>query len=76
MRAALQGRRELAAGARTIGFECTVAVDDLAATLAKVAPLGGRIVMEPMTIPTVGTLAWLEDPAGNALGIMQYDAQA
>jgi predicted enzyme related to lactoylglutathione lyase len=32
--------------------------------------------MEPVTIPTVGTLAWLEDPAGNALGIMQYEAAA
>jgi len=76
MRAALQQRRELADGARMTGFECTVAVDDLAAALAKVVPLGGRVVMEPVTIPTVGTLAWLEDPAGNALGVMQYDVSA
>jgi predicted enzyme related to lactoylglutathione lyase len=73
LRAALQERRALAEGTRTIGFECTVAVDDLAATLAKVPALGGRVVSEPFTIPTVGTLAWLEDPSGNAVGVMQYE---
>jgi len=72
MRAALQQRRDLVAGTRTVGFECTVAVDDLHATLAKVVPLGGKIVMEPVTIPTVCELAWIEDPAGNALGIATY----
>jgi hypothetical protein len=28
--------------------------------------------MEPVTIPTVCELAFLEDPAGNALGIADY----
>jgi predicted enzyme related to lactoylglutathione lyase len=72
LRAALQARRDLVTGARTVGFECTVAVDDLHATLAQVVPLGGKIVMEPVTIPTVCELAWIEDPAGNALGIATY----
>jgi predicted enzyme related to lactoylglutathione lyase len=73
VRAAMQERREIGDGSRMTGFECTIAVDDLAATLARVTELGGRIVSEPFTIPTVGTLAWLEDPSGNAVGVMQYE---
>jgi predicted enzyme related to lactoylglutathione lyase len=70
--AALQQRRELIDGHKTIGFECTVAVDDVAATLALALDLGGRVVMEPVTIPTVCELAFIEDPAGNVLGIARY----
>jgi hypothetical protein len=74
MRAALQQRRDLIEGSPLVSFECTVAVDDLGGALAKVVPLGGRIVMEPVSIPTVCELAWIEDPAGNVLGIAQYAA--
>ncbi len=70
--AALQQRRELIDGAKTIGFECTVAVDDVAAAIAKALQLGGRVVMEPVTIPTVCELAFIEDPSGNVLGIAHY----
>jgi predicted enzyme related to lactoylglutathione lyase len=70
--AALQKRRDLLDGVKTVGFECTIAVDDLAAAVAKVVPLGGRIVMEPVTIPTVCELAMIEDPSGNVLGIAHY----
>jgi len=72
LRAALQGRRELVEGVKTIGFECTVAVDDLSAALAATIRLGGRVVMDPVTIPTVCELAFIEDPAGNVLGIATY----
>jgi hypothetical protein len=72
MRAALQQRRQLVEGARTVGFECTVAVDDVRKTIALALTLGGRVIMEPVTIPTVCELAFLEDPAGNALGIADY----
>jgi len=70
--AALQQRRELMTGTKTIGFECTVAVDDVAAAAAKAVELGGRVVMEPVTIPTVCELAFIEDPGGNVLGIARY----
>jgi predicted enzyme related to lactoylglutathione lyase len=70
--AALQQRRELDRSTKTVGFECTVAVDDLHAALALVRELGGKIVMEPVTIPTVCELAWIEDPSGNTLGIATY----
>jgi predicted enzyme related to lactoylglutathione lyase len=70
--AALQERRELLPGTKTIGFECTIAVDDVHGALAKAVALGGKVVMEPVTIPTVCELAFLEDPAGNVVGIARY----
>ncbi len=72
LRAALQLRRELIDGVKTVGFECTVAVDDLSAALAAVVRLGGQVVMERVTIPTVCELAFIEDPDGNVLGIATY----
>jgi predicted enzyme related to lactoylglutathione lyase len=72
--AALQQRRELEPVSKTVGFECTVAVDDLHAALALVDELGGKIVMQPVTIPTVCEIAWIEDPAGNVLGIATYES--
>lgn len=68
----LQGRRELVPGARTVGFECTVAVDDLASALDTIRGAGGTVIMGPVTIPTVGDLAFVEDTEGNAVGVMQY----
>jgi predicted enzyme related to lactoylglutathione lyase len=72
LRAALQGRRELIEGVKTVGFECTIAVDDVRETIATALGLGGRVIMEPVTIPTVCELAFLEDPGGNVLGIADY----
>ncbi len=72
--AALQQRRELVPGVRTVGFECTVAVDDVRAALKAAVDLGGRVVMAPVVIPTVCELAFIEDPAGNVLGVAHYDA--
>jgi predicted enzyme related to lactoylglutathione lyase len=70
--AALQERRELIEGTKTIGFECTIAVDDVAAAVAKAVELGGTVVMEPVTIPTVCELAFITDPADNVLGVATY----
>ncbi|MDB5071318.1 MAG: hypothetical protein JWM87_2429 [Candidatus Eremiobacteraeota bacterium] len=72
---ALQGRRELIPGVRTIGYECTVSVEDLGATLDAVRAAGGTVVMEPVTIPTVGDLAFVEDTEGNVVGVMRYDME-
>lgn len=71
--AALQQRRTLVPGVRTAGFECTIAVDDVQATLAAAVTHGGRIVMEPAVIPTVCELAFIEDPSGNLLGVARYE---
>ncbi len=72
MVAAVQGRRDLVPGTRTTGPEVTVAVDDLGAVLTRVDELGGRVVMARSSIPTVGDLAFIADPSGNVLGVIQY----
>ncbi len=47
-----------------------VGVDDLAATLAKVEQLGGQRLVGPVEIPD-GTFAWITDPEGNTVGLLQ-----
>lgn len=69
---ALQERRAPLAGEGMRGFECTIGVEDVHATAKAVSEHGGRVTMEPMLIPTVGTLVMFEDTEGNAVGAMQY----
>jgi predicted enzyme related to lactoylglutathione lyase len=76
VRGALQHRRELVPGARTIGFECTFGVDDVDRVGHAVVANGGRMLMEKTTITGVGDLIWFEDPAGNVAGAMRYDDTA
>lgn len=73
---ALQKRRELLPGERMVGFECTVAVADVDAVAAAVVAHGGTILIPRTLIPTVGYLIFFRDPEGNAVGAMQYDANA
>jgi hypothetical protein len=73
---ALQGRRELVKGTRTVGFECTFAVDSIDATEKAVKAAGGKVVMERSVIVGVGTLMFFADPDGNVFGAMQYDTRA
>jgi predicted enzyme related to lactoylglutathione lyase len=73
---ALQKRRELIPGQPTVGFECTVAVADVDAVAATVVANGGTILIPKVLIPTVGHLIFFRDPEGNAVGAMQYDANA
>ena len=54
-------------------FECTIAVDDLDAIIAAVEKNGGKITLEKMTIPTVGTLVQFQDTEGNIVGAMKYE---
>lgn len=70
---ALHGRRELVPGARMLGFEATIGVEDIQATLAAVEAGGGRIVMPPYRIEGVGELIYFEDTEGNLVGAMKYD---
>ena len=71
--AAVQTRRELLPGIRTNGPEVTIEVDDLDVVLARVEVLGGGVVMDRATIPAVGDLAFLTDPSGNLVGVIEYD---
>jgi predicted enzyme related to lactoylglutathione lyase len=73
---ALQGRRELVKGTRTIGFECTFAVPSIDATEKAVKAAGGKVVLDRSVIVGVGTLMFFADLDGNVFGAMQYDAQA
>ena len=70
---ALQQRRELVPGQRTIGFECTVGVDSADATARAAEANGGKVIMAKTIIPTVGELVWLQDPDGNVVGAMKYE---
>jgi len=72
---ALQGRRELAPGARMQGFEATMAVDDIAATVAAIEAAGGRVAAPQIYIEGVGKLVYFQDPDGNVFGAMQYDPE-
>jgi len=74
--AALQGRRELVAGTRTVGFECTIGVDSIDATEKAVLAAGGTVALARSVIVGVGTLMFFKDPEGNVFGAMQYDARA
>ena len=47
-----------------------VEVDDLDATLARAAELGGATLVGPVAIRD-GTFAWLRDPEGNTIGVIE-----
>jgi len=66
-------RREPVTGTGMIGFECTIAVDDIDAAIKTAVANGGQIAMAKFTIPTVGTGCYLLDTEGNRVGAMQYD---
>jgi len=70
---ALQQRRDLVPGRPTLGFECTIAVDDVDATARAVTAAGGEVIMAKTTITGVGDLIWFTDPSGNVAGAMRYD---
>jgi len=67
----LQERRELVAGSKMIGFECTINVADLDATMRAIEVSGGKVITSKFHIPTVGTVAYFQDTEGNVAGIMQ-----
>lgn len=76
IRGSLQQRRELVAGLRTNGFECTISVNDIQAAAAAVVAHGGTIVMAACTLAGIGRLFFFRDPEGNLAGAMHYDETA
>lgn len=76
LRGALQKRQEPVEGTGMIGFECTIGVDDVEATLAAIETHGGKVTLQPMVIESVGTLLMFEDTEGNRVGAMRYDDPA
>ena len=70
---ALHGRREIVPGVRMTGYEATLGVDDIDATMAAVTAAGGKVVSGPYRIERVGELIYFEDTEGNLVGAMKYD---
>ena len=49
-----------------------VTVDDVDATAAKAEELGGKVLMPPTDIPTVGRFCVLQDPQGAVISAITY----
>lgn len=71
---ALQKRRAPVTGEGMIGFECTIAVEDVRATASAIEAHGGTVTMGPFTLEGVGDLVMFADTEGNTVGAMQYVA--
>jgi hypothetical protein len=52
-----------------------VVVEDLAASRAKATELGGKVMVESIEVPTVGTIAVISDNVGAMIGLFQPPAQ-
>jgi predicted enzyme related to lactoylglutathione lyase len=53
-----------------------VATDDVDRTVARVGALGGTVLGEPMDVPNVGRIAFLQDPQGAAIAVFQAGEHA
>jgi hypothetical protein len=65
-----------AEGQAVNAFVCTVNVSSVDESVASALALGGRLALPKMAIPGVGWLAYVKDPDGNILGLMQDDPAA
>lgn len=68
---ALTQRRGDIDGQAVIAFVNTIEVDDMAETQRRVEAAGGTQVVEPATVPGVGTVAYFKDTEGNILGALE-----
>jgi len=57
---------------RSIGFQCTISVDNVDEIAAMITREGGQITVPKMTIPTVGELIQFRDTEGNLVCAMRY----
>ena len=65
-----------AEGAPVGAFVCTVVVDALDPAVEKSRTLGATMAVPKMPIPVICWLAYIKDPAGNILGLLQPDTKA
>lgn len=49
-----------------------ITVDDVDATVEKVKELGGKVLIPPMQVQTVGTFSLVQDPQGATFCAIQY----
>ena len=59
-------------GERSVGFECTIAVDDVDTIAKTVEAEGGKITVPKFVIPGVGELIQFKDTEGNIVCAMCY----
>lgn len=57
-------------------YVCTMGVDNLDASLKRLAELGTAVVVPKMPIPGIGWLAYANDTEGNIFGMLQPDSAA
>jgi predicted enzyme related to lactoylglutathione lyase len=65
-----------AEGQAVNAFVCTVGVPDVDATVSAAGAAGGTVALPKMGVPGVGWLAYLKDPDGNLVGVLQADPSA
>ncbi len=65
-----------ASGQPVNAYVCTVGVPNLDAALATATANGGDLALPKAAIPGIGYLAYIHDPEGNLLGLMQEDTSA
>lgn len=70
---ALQGRRGIG-GQVMPGMEMTFGVDDIDGAITAIGAAGGKVLMPPFHIETVGHLTFFADSEGNIAGAMQYES--
>ena len=65
-----------AEGQQVNAWVCTVSVDDCKAYLNAALRLGATEALPLSPIPGIGWLAYIHDPAGNVVGLMEDDPKA
>jgi hypothetical protein len=60
------------AGAMPPAWSVYVTVANTDETVAKCQKLGGKVIMPPMDVPTVGRMAVLQDPQGAVFSVIAY----
>jgi hypothetical protein len=73
---AMQSRKFNPAPQPVIGFECSIAVDDIDAVARAVEANGGKIIMPKAAIRGVGWVVKFLDPEGNLACAVHYDPAA
>ncbi|MGH9688120.1 MAG: VOC family protein [Candidatus Acidiferrales bacterium] len=73
---AMQSRKFNSAPPPVIGFECSIAVDNVDAVARAVEANGGKIVMPKAAIRGVGWVVKFLDSEGNLACAVQYEASA
>jgi uncharacterized protein len=72
----IQSRKFNSAPQPVIGFECSIAVDDVDAVARAVDAKGGKIVMPKTAIPSVGWVVKFLDTEGNLVCAVHFDPAA